>query len=140
MLEIRGIWLCHKSRWDPYVLRPRIWVETPRSGTVPHIGPYSYPAGVTDGPVGGASRQFLLRHRLGRPPLLPPFMTLVSPLRALGRHPCPVFRLLRGFTGMARIPILHDTLALLRGEVEHRSSKMEAVVLFSEEERRIYHA
>src|SRR3954471_12434671 len=29
------------SRWDRYVLRPRIWVETPRSGTVPHIGPYN---------------------------------------------------------------------------------------------------
>src|ERR1041385_8272685 len=43
MLEIRGIWLCHMSRWDRYVLRPRIWVETPRSGTVPHIGPYSIP-------------------------------------------------------------------------------------------------
>src|SRR3954464_15629827 len=42
MLEIRGIWLCHMSRWDRYVLRPRIWVETPRSGTVPHIGPYTY--------------------------------------------------------------------------------------------------
>src|ERR1041385_605834 len=41
MLEIRGIWLCHMSRWDRYVLRPRIWVETPRSGTVPHVGPYS---------------------------------------------------------------------------------------------------
>src|ERR1041385_545249 len=41
MLEIRGIWLCHMSRWDRYVLRPRIWVETPRSGTVPHIGPYN---------------------------------------------------------------------------------------------------
>src|ERR1041385_8704233 len=40
MLEIRGIWLCHMSRWDRYVLRPWIWVETPRFGTVPHIGPY----------------------------------------------------------------------------------------------------
>src|ERR1041385_2268229 len=48
MLEIRGIWLCHMSRWDRYVLRPRIWVETPRSGTVPHIGPY------TSGGHGGA--------------------------------------------------------------------------------------
>src|SRR4051794_28100135 len=43
MLEIRGIWLCHMSRWDRYVLRPRIWVETSRSGTVPHIGPYTKP-------------------------------------------------------------------------------------------------
>src|ERR1041385_392383 len=42
MLEIRGIWLCHMSRWDRYVLRPRIWMETSRSGTVPHIGPYTY--------------------------------------------------------------------------------------------------
>src|SRR3954464_9584775 len=41
MLEIRGIWLCHMSRWDRYVLRPRIWMETSRFGTVPHIGPYS---------------------------------------------------------------------------------------------------
>src|ERR1041385_6005872 len=40
MLEIRGIWLCHMSRWDRYVLRPRIWMVTSRSGTVPHIGPY----------------------------------------------------------------------------------------------------
>src|SRR4051812_42658915 len=44
MLEIRGIWLCHMSRWNRYVLRPRIWVETPRSGTVPHIRPYNGPA------------------------------------------------------------------------------------------------
>src|ERR1041385_5061629 len=45
MLEIRGIWLCHMSRWDRYVLPPRIWMETSRSGTVPHIGPYkSHPA------------------------------------------------------------------------------------------------
>src|ERR1044071_4114495 len=41
MLEIRGIWLCHMSRWDRYVLRPRIWMETSRSGTVPHIRPYN---------------------------------------------------------------------------------------------------
>src|SRR4051812_34198397 len=41
MLEIRGIWLRHISRWDRYVLHPRIWVETPRFGTVPHIGPYN---------------------------------------------------------------------------------------------------
>src|ERR1041385_1540603 len=41
MLEIRGIWLRHMSRWDRYVLRPRIWMETSRSRTVPHIGPYS---------------------------------------------------------------------------------------------------
>src|ERR1041384_7622313 len=40
MLEIRGILHCHMSRWDRYVLRPRIWMETSRSGTVPHIGPY----------------------------------------------------------------------------------------------------
>src|SRR4051812_50168315 len=66
-------------------------------------------------------------------------MTLLSPLRALGRQPRPVFRLLRGFTGMARVPILHGTLVLLRGEAEHRSSTMEAVVLFSEELRRICH-
>src|SRR3954464_9474171 len=31
------------SRWDRYVLRPRIWMETSRSGTVPHIGPYKLP-------------------------------------------------------------------------------------------------
>src|ERR1041385_8356456 len=36
---------CWKSgaydlRWDRFVLRPRIWMETSRSGTVPHIGPY----------------------------------------------------------------------------------------------------
>src|ERR1041384_1143382 len=42
MLEIRGIWRCHMSRWDRYVLRPWIWMEASRSGTVPHIGPYSY--------------------------------------------------------------------------------------------------
>src|SRR3954462_9969838 len=42
MLEIRGIWKCHMLRWDRYVLRPRIWMETSRSGTVPHIGPYTY--------------------------------------------------------------------------------------------------
>src|ERR1041384_1101380 len=41
MLEIRGIWRCHMSRWYRYVLRPRIWMETSRSGTIPHIGPYS---------------------------------------------------------------------------------------------------
>src|ERR1041384_4332927 len=29
------------SRWDRYVLRSRIWMETSRSGTVPHIGPYT---------------------------------------------------------------------------------------------------
>src|SRR3954467_15570455 len=40
MLEIRGIWLCHMSRWDRYVLRPRVWAETSGSETVPHIGPY----------------------------------------------------------------------------------------------------
>src|SRR3954463_6969577 len=90
-------------------------------------------------PVGGASRQFLLRPRLGRPPLLPPFMTLLSLLRALGRQPRPVFRLLRGFTGMARVPILHGALVLLRGEAEHRAAPREELVLFSEEERRICH-
>src|SRR4051812_3563783 len=41
MLEIRGIWQCHMSRWDRYVLRPWIWMEMSRSGTVPHIGPYT---------------------------------------------------------------------------------------------------
>src|SRR4051812_18626686 len=40
MLEIRGIWLCHMSRWDRYVLRPRVRAETSGSETVPHIGPY----------------------------------------------------------------------------------------------------
>src|SRR3954468_16137472 len=45
MLEIRGIWLCHMSRWDRYVLRPRIWRETSRSRTVPHIGPYIHNRG-----------------------------------------------------------------------------------------------
>src|ERR1041384_6147656 len=79
------------------------------------------------------------RPPLPPPPPPPPFMTLLSPLRALGRQPRPVFRLLRGFTRMARVPILHGTLVLLRGEAEHRSSTMEAVVLFSEEERRICH-
>src|ERR1041384_5549719 len=44
MLEIRGIWLCHMSRWDRYVLRPRIWMETSRSGTVSHIGPIYPPS------------------------------------------------------------------------------------------------
>src|SRR3954470_2344190 len=29
------------SQWDRYVLHPRIWVETPGSGTIPHIGPYN---------------------------------------------------------------------------------------------------
>src|SRR3954467_8277540 len=38
---------------------------------------------------------------------------------------------------MDRVPILHGALVLLRGESEHRSSTMEAVILFSEEERRI---
>src|SRR3954462_657742 len=28
------------SRWDRYVLRPRVWMATSRSETVPHIGPY----------------------------------------------------------------------------------------------------
>src|ERR1041385_113120 len=41
MLEIRGIWLCHMSRWVRYVLRPRVRAETPESETVPHIGPYT---------------------------------------------------------------------------------------------------
>src|SRR4051812_34502675 len=58
MLEIRGIWLCHMSRWDRYVLRPRIWVETPRSGTVPHIGPYTL-----------ASLKFMLTLPIKRRPL-----------------------------------------------------------------------
>ena len=40
---------------------------------------------------------------------------------------------------MARVPILHGALVLLRDEAEHRSSAMEAVVLFSEEARRICH-
>src|SRR4051794_26206261 len=47
MLKIRGIWLCHMSRWDQYMLRPRIWMETSRSGTVPHIGPYNTPSSMT---------------------------------------------------------------------------------------------
>src|SRR3954470_13534641 len=42
MLEIRGIWLCHMSRWDRYVLHPRVWAETSGSETVPHSGPYNY--------------------------------------------------------------------------------------------------
>src|ERR1041385_7576830 len=29
------------SRWDRYVLRPRVWTETSRCKTVPHIGPYN---------------------------------------------------------------------------------------------------
>src|SRR3954467_1125356 len=45
MLEIRGIWLCHMSRWDRYVLRPRVREETSGSEIVPHIGPYSYRQG-----------------------------------------------------------------------------------------------
>src|SRR3954470_21834054 len=43
MLEIRGIWLCHMSRWVRYVLRPRVRAETSGSKTVPHIGPYNTP-------------------------------------------------------------------------------------------------
>src|SRR4051812_1441372 len=43
MLEIRGIWLCHMSRWDRYMLRPRVRAETSGSETVPHIGPYIAP-------------------------------------------------------------------------------------------------
>src|ERR1041385_1136560 len=43
MLEIQGIWLRHMSRWDRYVLRPRIWMETSRSGTVLHIGHLQVP-------------------------------------------------------------------------------------------------
>src|SRR4051812_11604720 len=31
------------SRWDRYVLRPRVRAETPESETVPHIGPYTPP-------------------------------------------------------------------------------------------------
>src|SRR4051812_938289 len=30
------------SRWVRYVLRPRVWMETSRSKTVPHIGSYNY--------------------------------------------------------------------------------------------------
>src|SRR3954469_7543248 len=41
MLEIRGIWLCHMSRWDRYVLRPRVRAEMSGSEKVPHIGPYT---------------------------------------------------------------------------------------------------
>src|ERR1041384_8106881 len=48
MLEIRGLLLCHMLRWDRYVLRPRIWMETSRSGTVPHIGPYNRHPGRTN--------------------------------------------------------------------------------------------
>src|SRR4051812_19256293 len=66
-------------------------------------------------------------------------MTLTPPLRALDRQPRPLFRLLRGFTGMARVPILHGALVLLRDEAEHHSSAMEMVVLFSEEARHICH-
>src|ERR1041384_7807288 len=29
------------SRWDRYVLHPRVWTATSRSETVPHIGPYN---------------------------------------------------------------------------------------------------
>src|SRR3954470_3878916 len=29
------------SRWDRYVLHPRVWTATSRSETVPHIRPYS---------------------------------------------------------------------------------------------------
>src|SRR3954465_6216062 len=43
MLEIRGIWLCHMSGWDRYVLHPRVRAETSGSETVPHIGPYRCP-------------------------------------------------------------------------------------------------
>src|SRR3954467_14155470 len=35
------MWLCHMSRWDRYVLRPRVRAETSGSETVPHIGPYN---------------------------------------------------------------------------------------------------
>src|SRR4051812_3525492 len=38
------------SRWVRYVLRPQICMETSRSGTVPHIGPYtSIPRKLEDG-------------------------------------------------------------------------------------------
>src|SRR4051812_16422469 len=55
MSEIWGIWLCHMSRWDRYVLRPRVRAETSGSEIVPHIGPYSQ-----RGRAGGS--------RLGAPP------------------------------------------------------------------------
>src|SRR3954462_1451169 len=48
MLEIRGIWLCHMSRWVRYVLRPRVRAETSGSETVPHIGPYMLPQARSD--------------------------------------------------------------------------------------------
>src|SRR4051812_45613695 len=46
------------SRWDRYVLRPRVWMETSRSEIVPHIGPYNemminyYPWHTTRSPTG----------------------------------------------------------------------------------------
>src|ERR1041385_9259711 len=49
MLEIRGIWLCHMSQWDRYVLRPRVWMETSRSETLSHIEPYSLLSSDTPG-------------------------------------------------------------------------------------------
>ena len=39
------------SRWDRYVLRPRVQAETSESETVPHIGPYT---GVEDGGGSGS--------------------------------------------------------------------------------------
>src|SRR3954471_13691146 len=48
MLEIRGIWLRHMSRWDRYVLRPRVRPETSGSETVPHIGPYIVDKGIPE--------------------------------------------------------------------------------------------
>ena len=40
------------SRWDRYVLRPRVWTETSRSEPVPHIGPYTDPVEASDEPLG----------------------------------------------------------------------------------------
>src|ERR1041385_6212861 len=58
MLEIRGMWLCHMSRWDRYVLRPRMWMETSRSGAVPHIGPYRLSLKVRVGRPNGARERY----------------------------------------------------------------------------------
>src|SRR3954470_4609706 len=55
------------SRWDRYVLRPRVRAETSGSETVPHIGPYSGPA------PGGRLGNWDL-------PWLPPLALIYSPV------------------------------------------------------------
>src|SRR3954471_23962285 len=45
------------SRWDRYVLRPRVWTATSRSETVPHIGPYNLQASL----IATVVREFRVR-------------------------------------------------------------------------------